>query len=165
MVIICGTQMDTSENSTERYCCQQYKNQMDSIGKRIREERERLGLKQDQVGVAPKTQRYYESDERHPDAVYLAAFAEKGADVLYIITGLRTANLLSPVESELLAAYRAMDARGKGAVLGMATGYVAPPHPSLTISEATIGQVVQGDATGGGTVKVKPESKNSKKRR
>ena len=59
------------------------------IGSRIREERERLGLTQASLGVAPKTQRFYEIDERQPDALYLAAFAERGADVLYIVTGRR----------------------------------------------------------------------------
>jgi len=56
---------------------------------RIREERERLGLTQSQLGVASKTQRLYENGERSPDADYLFNFSALGADVLYIITGRR----------------------------------------------------------------------------
>lgn len=81
---------------------------MDSIGDRIREERERLRLKQDELGVAPKTQRFYESGERCPDSDYLRAFAERGADVLYILTGKRAAGLLQPDEAVLLDNYRAI---------------------------------------------------------
>lgn len=79
---------------------------MVSIGDRLREERERLGLKQDELGVAPKTQRFYESGERSPDAAYLAHFAELGADVLYILTGQRTVLDLKPDEAALLDNYR-----------------------------------------------------------
>lgn len=76
------------------------------IGQRIREERERLGLKQDQLGVAPKTQRFYESGERSPDAEYLGRFAEAGADVLYVLTGQHAAGVLAPEEAALIDNYR-----------------------------------------------------------
>lgn len=133
------------------------------LGERIREERLRLGLTQDQLGVAPKTQRFYESGERSPDADYLQRFAEAGADILYIVTG-RAGGVLSPEESALLSGYRAMDDRGRAMVLAMIGGYTHPAAPSLTISGATIGQVVQGDAAGGGKV-VHSQPGPSKKRR
>jgi transcriptional regulator with XRE-family HTH domain len=133
------------------------------LGERIREERLRLGLTQDQLGVAPKTQRFYESGERSPDAEYLRRFAEAGADILYIVTG-RAGGVLAPDESALLAGYRAMDDRGRAMVLAMIGGYTHPAAPSLKISGATIGQVVQGDAAGGGQVMSSPEAGASKKR-
>ncbi|MCL1861864.1 MAG: transcriptional regulator [Proteobacteria bacterium] len=79
---------------------------MNSTGSRIKEERERLNLTQAELGVAPKTQRYYESDERSPDAEYLTAFAAAGADVLYILTGRREEGVLTPREAVLLNNYR-----------------------------------------------------------
>lgn len=79
---------------------------MGNIGIRIRAERERLGLKQDALGVAPKTQRFYESGERSPDSEYLQAFAMLGADVLYILTGHRAVGALKPDEAALLDNYR-----------------------------------------------------------
>ena len=61
---------------------------------RLREERERLGLSQQEMaeagGVKKMAQWTYEKGERHPDTRYLAAIAALGADVLYILTGQRT---------------------------------------------------------------------------
>jgi transcriptional regulator with XRE-family HTH domain len=65
------------------------------IGIRLKEERDKLALSQtefaDLGGVGRKTQFNYESGERAPDGAYLAAIAAAGADVLYILTGTRSA--------------------------------------------------------------------------
>lgn len=65
----------------------------DDIPTRLREERERLGLSQVEVGsfagIDRKTQGNYESGKRSPDATYLGALAAQGVDVLYVITGRR----------------------------------------------------------------------------
>ena len=138
------------------------------IGLRLKQERERLGLTQADLArralVSPNTQVKYEGATTYPDAVYLAKFAHLGADVLYIVTG-RAGGVLAPDESALLAGYRAMDDRGRAMVLAMIGGYTHQAAPSLTISGATIGQVVQGDAAGGGQVVSSPEAGASKKRR
>jgi len=67
--------------------------QMSTIGNRLEEERKRIGHNQTQFGdiggVGRKSQGLYERDERSPDAEYLAAIADQGADVLYIVTGKR----------------------------------------------------------------------------
>ncbi|MFN3987604.1 MAG: helix-turn-helix domain-containing protein [Rhodocyclaceae bacterium] len=64
-----------------------------SIGERLLEERERLGLSQSELaercGVTMRSQRNYEKGERQPDASYLAALATARADVLYVLTGER----------------------------------------------------------------------------
>jgi len=61
------------------------------IGERLREERERLRLNQEQLGeiggVRKQAQLLYEKGERSPDAQYLAAVATTGVDVLYVLTG------------------------------------------------------------------------------
>lgn len=68
---------------------------MVSIGERLREERERLGMNQsDFASIGALTKRAlsrYENGERSPDAAFLAAIAVAGADVLYILTGQRSA--------------------------------------------------------------------------
>ncbi len=55
---------------------------MVSIGDRLREERERLGLSQTQFGdlasVTKKTQMLYEGDQRSPKADYLSSIASAG---------------------------------------------------------------------------------------
>lgn len=64
---------------------------MSSIGTRLRQERERLGLTQtemgDLAGVTKNTQRLYETDQRSPKADYLALLDVEGVDVGYVLTG------------------------------------------------------------------------------
>ena len=64
-----------------------------SIGNRLREERQRLGLTQTAfaalAGQSLKSQTRYERGEREPGVLYLAAIAKHGADIAYIVTGLR----------------------------------------------------------------------------
>lgn len=64
---------------------------MSDMGSRLRQERKRLGLSQREIGqlggVAANAQGKYESGERVPKADYLAALANIGVDVLYILTG------------------------------------------------------------------------------
>lgn len=66
-----------------------------SIGERLRAERVRLDLSQEEfaalAGAHRKSQGNYEKGERQPDAAYLAAIAAAGADVLYILTGVSSA--------------------------------------------------------------------------
>lgn len=66
---------------------------MNTLGERLRSERERLGLSQvafgEIGGVQKVAQINYEKDKRKPDAEYLAAIAVAGADVLYVVTGQR----------------------------------------------------------------------------
>lgn len=65
-----------------------------SIGDRLREERERLGMSQLEfaaiVEVTRKTLFGYESGVRAPDAGALARWSKRGLDVLYVVTGERS---------------------------------------------------------------------------
>ena len=65
-----------------------------SVGSRLREERERLGLSQTalaSVGGASKSSqiRYEAADGNGPDCAYLGKVAEAGVDVAYVLTGKR----------------------------------------------------------------------------
>ena len=66
---------------------------MASIGNRLRQERERLGMSQTAfaalAGQSKRAQIRYESGERSPDAEYLARLARHGVRVLWVITGKR----------------------------------------------------------------------------
>lgn len=84
-------------------------------GERLREERERLGLNQEELGqiggVNRNTQGKYEKGERSPDLGYLAAVAEKGVDVLYVVTGTRTPQAVESItdaEAKVIQRYRIM---------------------------------------------------------
>lgn len=67
---------------------------MKTLGERIKEERERLGMNQTAFGeiggVKKNAQFLYESNSRSPDAQYLEAIAKVGADINYIVTGNKT---------------------------------------------------------------------------
>lgn len=98
------------------------------IGERLKEERERLGLNQTDfaalAGASKNTQYNYEKGERSPDANYLAAAAERGVDVLYVLTGERVpqhAGTLSERESEVLRCFRALSDYDQGAIHRMTT--------------------------------------------
>lgn len=100
-----------------------------TIGKRLKEERERLGFNQTDFaaigGIGRKSQFNYEADERSADTEYMAAIASAGADVLYILTGNRSQPVqptaeLSPRQRTLLANYDAADEKGKRVIEGAA---------------------------------------------
>ncbi|MEN4246318.1 helix-turn-helix domain-containing protein [Serratia marcescens] len=89
---------------------------MSTIGFRIREERERMGLSQTEFAAladhSRSAQAGYERDEKVPGGNYLSALAKAGCDVLYILTGNRTPismNEISMEELKLIENYRAMD--------------------------------------------------------
>ncbi|MFC5472555.1 helix-turn-helix domain-containing protein [Paraherbaspirillum soli] len=75
---------------------------MDTIGGRLKQERERLGKTQVEMGaiagVTKGSQINYEGDKRVPDASYLKAIAAVGANVQYIISGDKKADENPSVE-------------------------------------------------------------------
>jgi transcriptional regulator with XRE-family HTH domain len=76
---------------------------MNSIHERIKNERNRLELNQgdfaEKAGVKRRAQAHYESGERCPDGLYLAAIASIGVDVQFILTGRRSINLRNDLRS------------------------------------------------------------------
>ncbi len=106
---------------------------MRSIGEILKEERQRLGMNQEDFaavgGLKRRAQTLYEQDERAPDALYLRALAGIGVDVHYILTGERLQSAVTSDERELLDGYRSMDVRGKAGVLGMIGGMRSPTPP------------------------------------
>jgi transcriptional regulator with XRE-family HTH domain len=91
---------------------------------RLQEERRRLGLNQTKfgglAGVSQRSQTDYETGKIFPDAQYLAAIAAAGADVTYILTGVRAipsdAQPLTKQEAFVLETYRMTDEAGKAAL-------------------------------------------------
>lgn len=85
---------------------------MSELGERLKAERRRLGMNQDEFGaiggVARNAQSNYENGIRTPDAAYLAAVASAGVDVLYVLTGTRAElpRELSSKEAALVENYR-----------------------------------------------------------
>ena len=92
-----------------------------STGERLKEERLRLGLSQAALGeicgVRKQAQLNYEKGERNPDSAYLSAIANFGADIQFIVTGIRSAESLSPDEKELINLFRQAPLAVKAAAL------------------------------------------------
>lgn len=98
-----------------------YEISLQSVGNRLREERQRLGLNQtelgDKVGMTRKTQILYESGERPFDVNYMLRAHQVGVDVMYVLFGIRQSepqpNELNSDELELVKAWRAAGLEAK----------------------------------------------------
>ena len=102
--------------------------QMSGIGSRLRQERERLGLSQKAFGVIggveANAQGKYENVDRAPKADYLSRVAERGVDVLYVLTGTPTPTLvdnLSQIEEKVLVSYRVLQKEDQDAIRRLTT--------------------------------------------
>ncbi|CDH30734.1 helix-turn-helix domain-containing protein [Xenorhabdus bovienii] len=87
---------------------------MNTIGSRITEERERLGLSQAEfaslMGYPCHIQASHERDEIMPEGSYLQEITKHGCDILYVITGNKEQPInLSIDEQVLVDNYRAMN--------------------------------------------------------
>lgn len=114
-----------------------------TIGERLREERERLGFSQPAfAGLAETTKKSqidYEKDSTQPKAGYLAAISKAGADVQYIVTGVRSSTTLSADEEELLARFRAAPLAVKAAAIGALQGAAGALHVDKSVSVSAPG--------------------------
>ena len=147
---------------------------MRSIGEILKEERQRLGMNQEDFaavgGLKRRAQTLYEQDERAPDALYLRALAGIGVDVHYILTGERLQAAVTSDEKELLDGYRSMDVRGKAGVLGMIGGMRSPTSPASQLGNAPhvethgkIGQNFVGNIIGPQTFNVAGSGRKKEK--
>ena len=96
-----------------------------SFGARLAEERKRLGLRQvefaDLVGTDAAKQSLYETGKRELRADYLARLADANVDILYVLTGRRSAaQLLDEGASALASAYLVLPPDTQHALLNLA---------------------------------------------
>lgn len=132
-----------------------------TIGERLREERERLGLSQPKfaalAGTTKQTLFSWESGKTAPDGVQLALFGEAGVDVRFVVMGSRdapAADVLSADERELLSLFRAAPLGVKAAAIGALQGGLsgAVQQHGLTFSNNSPGGVQVGYVAGKSTV-------------
>ncbi len=139
-----------------------------SVGLRLKEERKRLGLTQEAMGVAcgvtKRTQIFYEMDSVGASAAYLTAAYELGVDVVYLLTGTR--ERLAEADADLLDAWRSASASARAAVMAALRG-VAPASttsaPRTSFENTSIGQQISGDVDLRGQKIVVKAPKGSKK--
>lgn len=94
------------------------------MGRRFREERERLGFTQrglaTRLATTERTIITYETDATPPKLTKLMLFQGAGADLLYILTGQHAVGVLAPDEAALLDNYRAVSEERKGNLVDVA---------------------------------------------
>lgn len=102
-----------------------------TLGDRLREERERLGMTQPALGQAAgatkQTVFAWETGKSAPGGFQLSALADIGVDVLYVITGQHAGGVkpgptLTDEETALLALFRAAAPAVRGAAMGALVG-------------------------------------------
>ncbi|WP_225585368.1 helix-turn-helix domain-containing protein [Acidovorax sp. ACV01] len=128
------------------------------IGKRLREERERLGLSQPAfaalAGTTKQTLFSWETGKTAPDGFQLAALATSGADVLYILTGMPTPVIPTPEPGELLlvANYRKCTPEDQAELIRESTLYAEHVKTSTKNSPAKIAKATVKKSLFGGAI-------------
>lgn len=94
------------------------------LPRRLREERERLGLSQSAFGalggVSKGSQIAYEQGRAQPGAAYLERLASGGVDVRYVLTGSRAPAPDDATQDAWLSVYRRLDAEQRDVILNVA---------------------------------------------
>lgn len=122
---------------------------MSTIGVRLKNERERLGLNQTEfaklAGHSRSAQAGYERDEKIPGGAYLQMLADNGCDVLYILTGKKSPSIddVNTDEIEIIKLYRKAPLSVKAAIYGALTSDNVPLGNS-TIKVTGAGQRIAG---------------------
>ncbi|CAG2095927.1 helix-turn-helix transcriptional regulator [Xanthomonas euroxanthea] len=125
-----------------------------TVGKRLKEERKRLGLTQDEMAVQLGLTRYaqlnFEKDINLPGGAYLLAALDRGVDVMYVLSGHRAQ--LDPADRLLLSAFKDAAPAARNAVLA-ALGLVSDASssntgagPVLLFDNSDVGQAVSTTA-------------------
>jgi transcriptional regulator with XRE-family HTH domain len=116
---------------------------LEIVGVRLRSERKRLGLNQDEMaergGIARNTQVAYEGAKRAFDANYLVSLASSGIDVGFIVTGRREGMSLTEEASELLDCFYALAGADQAALLQIARTMAGNTLPSQRLHTPPIG--------------------------
>lgn len=121
------------------------------FGERLEEERARLNLSKAamaQAGdVSASAYSNYLRGARVPDLAALASWASAGVDVLYVVSGRRMPDLLTPEEDVVIGGYRKLDARGCAGVLALIGGMQEQQPAADVRVKGDVGQYVAGDVT------------------
>ncbi|NIJ88333.1 transcriptional regulator with XRE-family HTH domain [Xanthomonas campestris] len=124
-----------------------------TVGKRLKEERKRLGLTQDEMAVQLGLTRYaqlnFEKDINLPGGAYLLAALDRGVDVMYVLSGHRAQ--LDLADRRLLSAFKDASPAARNAALsalGLLTDVSSKEGagPVLSLNNSDVGQAVSTTA-------------------
>ncbi|MCL1532660.1 helix-turn-helix domain-containing protein [Xanthomonas nasturtii] len=121
-----------------------------TVGKRLKNERKRFGLTQDemavQLGVSRYAQLNFEKDINLPGGAYLLAALDRGVDVMYVLTGHRAQ--LDLADRLLLSAFKDASPAARDAVLAAlglsadASSSKTGAGPVVSFNNSEIGSVI-----------------------
>ncbi|MCC4600168.1 helix-turn-helix domain-containing protein [Xanthomonas melonis] len=124
-----------------------------TVGKRLKDERKRLDLTQDelatQLGVTRYAQMNFEKDINLPGGAYLLAALDRGVDVMYVLSGHHAQ--MDPEDARVLSALRTASASARSvalAALGLKAGAspsVPSAAPTLNFNNSTVGPVISNN--------------------
>lgn len=66
---------------------------------------------------------------------------------MYVLTGARATDSLDEIESQLLSGFRKLDQRGKSGVLALIDGLTPAKGTPLSVFNAEVNQVINGNLT------------------
>ncbi|KQQ84096.1 transcriptional regulator [Xanthomonas sp. Leaf131] len=123
-----------------------------SVGKRLKEERKRLGLTQEEMAVQLGLTRYaqlnFEKDVNLPGGAYLLAALDRGVDVMYVLSGHRAQ--LDPLDRRLLSLIKNASPAARNAALAAlgasADKAISGAGPTVVLNDSDVGQTISTTA-------------------
>lgn len=111
---------------------------LSDVGSRLRAERERIGLSQEDFGalarVSRNSQVNYETGKRAFDAEYLLRLIENGIDSHFVMTGRRSSEGTAGKRSMIVNAFDSLDASNQRALLHLACSLAQLSGPAAPVS-------------------------------
>lgn len=116
---------------------------MKNVGRRLREDRTRLGWSVDQFaeksGIHPTSVGNYERGERAPNAMLLLVWHDIGIDIGYVLIGVRWGTQIDATEQYLLDRFSRLDAAERPIILALVARLTGDNcEPSLDPSATTL---------------------------
>jgi transcriptional regulator with XRE-family HTH domain len=112
--------------------------QLQDIGARLRQERERLGLNQTDLGavaeVTRNTQAEYEGGKRAFNVNYMLAIRELGIDPIYLLEGVRPIGAMTDDEASFMSCLDVLSSDEQRALLTIAHSMAGRPLPAASHS-------------------------------
>lgn len=104
-----------------------------NVGSRLRSERERLRLNQEDfgslAGVTRNSQQTYEAGKRPFSVSYLLALKEHRVDIVYVLVGERSASGLNDDQARIVSAFDTLQPVNQQALLQLACSLAGQAFP------------------------------------
>ena len=107
-------------------------------GARLKQERLRIGASQEAV-THRNTQRSYEQERTAPDLNFLIEFESMGADIGFVLTGMRSADSVSAIEAELVSLCGMLSTDFVDALVALARSAANPAGRPIPPSDEGVG--------------------------